>query len=561
MAANAKEYNDLTQTTEISNDALVAVATPGASQLQTSTVTTLAAKVGELNTAGALSELELATSIGKQQLAEALTEKGVPTTANETEIQMADKIRGLVTNNSFTFVKGSILSSNNGSLNIPNDIRDFAVLTNIHNHHVVHAGQTIHIVPYGNYANLTDFIGASVASVPAHSYTSTTVRMGRSTDGNTIVVVYGTNTAMDIYDIDWTGSTPAISYVKTVTVPFSLRSDGWKPAITDDRELATACDTNGNYMCLFLVNDTTVYKTGSSGLYISSGLQDQIYFDINEQKEGYLYVAGTATSSGSSAAYKSTKISYVPTTEEATGSITIKSPGTTLQPIGTTAGPRASMRSCFIDFESGLLIRTYCINYTSTSAYYTSSRLVSGQLSILNLKDASKPEVLTTLNTYVCQINPSQGTNYGYTSSGPGFVNRPTLCPYGFPVIKKSDTAWQLNIPQFEQDEIVYDSSTGAVSRTKNSLALAPTIGNKELGVLLSANTNGYMYAYPYVSPSQYGQANVLAKDVITMVHLNFNDTPVDLPISAIKSDEINGLKTETVSVPLPEEPGTGGGA
>ena len=551
MAANAKEYKDLQQAASIADDALVATAEPNATELQTSTVTALAQKIQEINTDGPLAELELATSIGKQQLAEALTEKGVATTSSETLVQMADKLKGLTTNDALTFIKGSILSSNSTSLNIPTDIRDFAVLTNVHDHFVVHAGQALHIIPRGNYSDLPAMIGASVSDVAAHSYTSTTVRMGRSTDGNTIVVVYGTNTAMDIYDIDWSGDAPVISYVKTVTIPYSLYSSQWKPGITNDRELATAVDSNGNYMGLFLVNDTTVYKNSSNGLYIQYYYQDQIYFDINEQKEGYLYTAGNASASGDSRAYKSTKIKYVPTTPEATGSITIERPGTTLQPLGTTAGPSAYERSSFIDFDSGLLIRTYCVNYYNN---YTSSRTISGQLSVLNLKDVSKPEALTSLNTYACAVNPGQSYNYGITNAGISYQNRPALCVYGFPVIKKSNTALQLRIPQFEQDEITYDSTTGVLSRTKTSCALANNVSDYRFEVLLSANNNGYMYAYTYVNSNYYGQANVLAKDVITMVHLNFNDTPVDLPITAIKSNEINGLKTETVSVPLPEE-------
>ena len=552
MAANAKEYKDLQQAASIADDALVATAEPNATELQTSTVTALAQKIQEINTDGPLAELELATSIGKQQLAEALTEKGAASTPSDTLVQMADKLRGLTTNDALTFIKGSILSSNSTSLNIPTDIRDFAVLPNVHDHFVVHAGQALHIIPRGNYPDLSAMIGASVADVAAHSYTSTTVRMGRSTDGNTIVVVYGINTNMDIYDIDWSGDTPVISYVKTVTIPFSIYGSSWKPGITNDRELATAVDFSyNNYMRLFLVNDTTVYKTGKHGLHIQYYYQDQIYFDINEQKEGYLYTAGNVSTSSSPNAYKSTKIKYVPTTPEATGSITIENPGQNLYPIGTTAGPSAFERSSFIDFESGLLIRTYCINYNDYG--YTSSRAISGQLSVLNLKDESKPEALTTLNTYACAINPGQSYAVGITTAGLSFQNRPALCVFGFPVIKKSDTAWQLSIPQFEQDEIVYDNSTGVLSRTKTSCALADSMNSYRFEILLSANANGYMYAYTYINHPYYGQANVLAKDVITMVHLNFNNTPVDLPITAIKSDEINGLKTETVSVPLPE--------
>ena len=551
---NAKTIQDLNQTTAVSGDDLVVVAQSGSNEATKATVSTLAEAVGELNSTGALSELSLATSIGKQQLAEALTEKGVPTTANETEIQMADKVRALVTNNSLTFVKGTIISSQSDSINIPTDINDFCALTNFKGYMVVHAGRQIHIVPNGSYANLSELVGASISSVDAHSYTSRAVRMSRSRDGNTVICVYGTNTAMDIYDINWSGQAPVISYVKTVTIPFSLRSDDWFPGITDDRELATACDENGNYMCLFLVNDTTVYKTGSKSIYISHSYQQHIYFDV-ENQQGYVYAAGNASSSGDAKAYKSARISYKPTTEGVTGSITVASAGSQLQPIPTSAGPRASARSAFIDFDSGLLIRTYGINITSTASYYTSSRLNSGKLSVLNLKDTSKPEVLTSLNVYATATTPSISSSAGVTNTPVNINNKEELCGYGFPVVKLSDTSYRFDIPGFEQDQITYDTITGLISRAKESLLLTPVNTSYALNRrLLCKNTNGYLYAHAYYSPSYYGQAYVLAENVITMIHLNFNNTPVDFPIMVILPSEINGLKTETVSVPLPED-------
>lgn len=554
MAANAKEYKDLTQATSIDSNAQVALAQPNETELQTTTITNLAEKVQEINTDGPLAELELATSIGKQQLAEALTEKGAASTSSDTLVQMADKVRALVTNNSLTFVKGTIIGSQSDSINIPADINDFCALTNFKGYMVVHAGQQIHIVPNGSYANLSELVGASISSVDAHSYTSRVVRMSRSRDGNTVVCVYGTNTAMDIYDIDWSGQAPVISYVKTVTIPFSLRSDDWFPGITDDRELATACDTNGNYMCLFLVNDTTIYKAGSNGIYIGHSYQQHIYFDV-ENQQGYVYTAGNASSSGEARAYKSTHISYKPTTEEETGSITVESAGVTLQPIPTNAGPRASARSAFIDFDSGLLIRTYGINITSTASYYTSSRLDSGKLSVLNLKDASKPEVLTSLNVYATITAPSMQSSQGTTNSSVNINNKEALCGYGFPVVKLSDTSYRFDIPGFEQDQITYDTSTGLISRAKESLLLTPANTQAVLNRrLLCKNTNGYLYAHAYYGANYYGQANVLVENVITMIHLNFNSTPVDFPIMVILPSEVNGLKTETVSVPLPEE-------
>lgn len=166
MAANAKEYNDLTQTTEISNDALVAVATPGASQLQTSTVTTLAAKVGELNTAGALAELELATSIGKQQLAEVLTEKGVSTTASETLVQMADKVQSLQVSEGVDNIKGYYVDTSGVPSNLPTGASSMRAFRNPKTgDSIVLLGTTIYCIPNGEYDSLSAFLAAATKTL------------------------------------------------------------------------------------------------------------------------------------------------------------------------------------------------------------------------------------------------------------------------------------------------------------------------------------------------------------------------------------------------------------
>ena len=77
MAGNAKQYNDLNSTKVVNSADKVALAQENQTELVTTTVGDLANAVGELNQAGALAELSLATSIGKNLLAQRLNESEV----------------------------------------------------------------------------------------------------------------------------------------------------------------------------------------------------------------------------------------------------------------------------------------------------------------------------------------------------------------------------------------------------------------------------------------------------------------------------------------------------
>lgn len=98
--ANAKQYNDLNTTTAVNSADKVALAQADKTELVTTTVGDLASAVGELNQAGALAELSLATSMGKNLLAQRLNEKGATDiTPNNTLIEMADAVDKLAITN------------------------------------------------------------------------------------------------------------------------------------------------------------------------------------------------------------------------------------------------------------------------------------------------------------------------------------------------------------------------------------------------------------------------------------------------------------------------------
>lgn len=121
MAQTAKTYNDLNQATSINASDLVGVAQSDKNELQKTTVSDLANAVGELNQAGALAELSLATSIGKNLLAQRLNEKGVDNiTPNSTLVEMADAVNDLQTTSGNAVVATDIADTDGKSTTLAN---------------------------------------------------------------------------------------------------------------------------------------------------------------------------------------------------------------------------------------------------------------------------------------------------------------------------------------------------------------------------------------------------------------------------------------------------------
>lgn len=212
--ANAKEYKDLTEAASIDTDALVALAQPNAPELQTSKMSALAAKIQEINTAGPLAELELATSIGKQQLAEALTEKGVPTTANETEIQMADKVRGLQTTSDANKLTTALMYANGNISSISLGTSAYVALGNedlvfLYNNELLYLDHTI------EYPNLAAMLAGATSRV-ACTPTLGKYTVLRSSINRRYIAVPLSYTSVSFYEVDTNNKT--ISLIKNVTL-------------------------------------------------------------------------------------------------------------------------------------------------------------------------------------------------------------------------------------------------------------------------------------------------------------------------------------------------------
>lgn len=271
MAANAKEYNDLTQTTEISNDALVAVATPGASQLQTSTVTTLAAKVGELNTAGALSELELATSIGKQQLAEALTEKGAASTPSDTLVQMADKLKNLHTDEATSTLTCTLLNDTDITSTANGIPYPFAYVRLANDDLVVLGGSTLAYVDHTlEYTNVSGMLESATSSVECNITLSTKSNSWLNISANTeYLAVPLSYTEVAFYHINLIEKT--IELVKTVTLPTEIfhystgnNSCAHSIGITNDGKYYFYVSYSDKKITAYSVTEETVKATTST---------------------------------------------------------------------------------------------------------------------------------------------------------------------------------------------------------------------------------------------------------------------------------------------------------
>jgi len=94
MSVN-KEISELNEASELSGSDMLVVSQSGSSEATRTTVSDLATAVGELNEAGALSELSLSMSVGKNLLAQNLNEKGITASPTESLVSLADKVGSL----------------------------------------------------------------------------------------------------------------------------------------------------------------------------------------------------------------------------------------------------------------------------------------------------------------------------------------------------------------------------------------------------------------------------------------------------------------------------------
>lgn len=205
MAGNAKQYNDLNSTKVVNSADKVALAQENQTELVTTTVGDLANAVGELNQAGALAELSLATSIGKNLLAQRLNEKGVECAPTDTLVSMADKVNNLVIDGQKTNVISPVITSltDNGSTNREicmqyvgtkeNELGSLVILDQTTN--------TINLVPNGAYASLDAAIASAVVRLDVPANTGRKRTLAISQNEKYVITDIDTN-RLNVYEVN-----------------------------------------------------------------------------------------------------------------------------------------------------------------------------------------------------------------------------------------------------------------------------------------------------------------------------------------------------------------------
>lgn len=265
--ANAKTYNELNQAGAVNASDLVAVAQSDKTELQKTTVGDLANAVGELNQAGALAELSLATSIGKNLLAQRLNEKGVQNiTPNNTLIEMADAVDKLQTTESGQLLKSKFMldvSRVQSKANLGYTL--FAWCKLPQGNTAVVASDTIYIFKtQGNYESLPDALTKAVMTVPLKNIPSDgpgRLYMTSSQDGKTLIVRGVSSGNTDIYDVNY--ETNKITYVKSLELVL-YNSAYPAMAISNDRKLISIFSAWDHDYRIYNVDDITKYASVSA---------------------------------------------------------------------------------------------------------------------------------------------------------------------------------------------------------------------------------------------------------------------------------------------------------
>lgn len=239
MAGNAKQYNDLNSTKVVNSADKVALAQENQAELVTTTVGDLANAVGELNQAGALAELSLATSIGKNLLAQRLNEKGVECAPTDTLVSMADKVNSLVIDGQKTALIGKLITavkptddSKRYTFQYCNakkgQMGDVIILDQ--------AANTLSYVRNGDYNTIDAAILAATSTItlPAATNTSRMRALGISQNERFLITDIDDN-KLHIYEIDKVAGTLTLKHDITTTATVNaLDTQGQSLSTTND---------------------------------------------------------------------------------------------------------------------------------------------------------------------------------------------------------------------------------------------------------------------------------------------------------------------------------------
>ena len=221
MAGNAKQYNDLNSTKVVNSADKVALAQENQAELVTTTVGDLANAVGELNQAGALAELSLATSIGKNLLAQRLNEKGVECAPTDTLVYMADKVNSLVIDGQKTALIGKLITAVENTYNSKHYTFQYCNAKKGQMGDVIildQAANTLSYVRNGDYNTVDAAILAATSTInlPAASNTSRMRALGISQNERFLITDIDDN-KLHIYEINKVAGTLTLKHDITTT--------------------------------------------------------------------------------------------------------------------------------------------------------------------------------------------------------------------------------------------------------------------------------------------------------------------------------------------------------
>lgn len=298
MAQTAKTYNELNQTNTVNASDFVALAQSDKTELQKTTVSDLANAVGELNQAGALAELSLATSIGKNLLAQRLNEKGVHNiTPNNTLIEMADAVDKLQTTEDASLLKNRLILNVNTTNKDAAGLSPFSFCRLRDDYVAVQVAGKIYVYEKSGYSSVAEALAGATMVADVKNKPSSLAYITSSQDGKTLLTrAFDTAGTIDIYNVDYTNK--QITYVKSIT-GFAMYSNYAMLAIKNDRSLI-ACINTDPYIKICSVDDTSKFVVVRTNNITSSCME----FAFSEQKDMlYMY-----TRAGVSSLYK---ISYI----------------------------------------------------------------------------------------------------------------------------------------------------------------------------------------------------------------------------------------------------------
>lgn len=299
--ATTKQIDELNRAAALNNGDILAVAQADKDEAQGVPVATLAQKVADLNTQGALTELALATSVGKNLLAQRLNEKGVECAPTDTLVSMADKVNSLVIDGQKTNVISPVITSltDKGNTNRAicmqyvgtkeNELGSLVILDQTTN--------TINLVPNGAYASLDAAIASAVVSLDVPANTGRWRTLAISQNEKYVITDIDTN-RLNVYEVNAQAGTLTLKHeITTKNAVFAatrtdytdynqyltVSNDGdryafWSSSnkvaigsITQDKELLTDSLNNGvgQFPIFFLegTNFVTVLRPYSSSSF------------------------------------------------------------------------------------------------------------------------------------------------------------------------------------------------------------------------------------------------------------------------------------------------------